>query len=161
MSIENSLRYNTDLQTVYKQLTGNPYAGQPLCKDFVNGLESAYNKFLSSFQKTKIQKISVKNIKVVLKVNDNPVLKIKKKRKKSLTPQQKRGYRLIKDRMETAKSDMIHHIEVLIKSGEIGYQEFVNDPTVYYDSQIMGVYYNNYIIRKAIVRYFEREFIPF
>jgi len=153
MSIELTLKYNNDMQSVYKTLTGTEYSGQALCPDFTQSLITAYNNFLNSFKKPKIQKIPLNNI--------NPVLKITKKRKSRLTPAQKRGYQLIKDRMESAKSDMIHHIEVLIKSGEIRYQEFINDPSVYYDNQIMGVYFNNYIIRKAIERYFEREFIPF
>jgi hypothetical protein len=90
-----------------------------------------------------------------------PELQVSKKVKKLRTPAQKKASLVIKDRMETSKSDMIHHIEVLIKSGELQYPEFINDPTIYFDSQIMGVYYNNYIIRQAIIRYFEKEFIPF
>ena len=88
-------------------------------------------------------------------------VKISSKTFKSRSIAQKKAAINIKDRMVTAKEDMIRHIVVLIKSGEITYHQFVSDPTVYFDSQIMGVYYNNYIIRKAVISYFDKEFIPF
>jgi len=158
MNIQSTIKYNSDLQTVFQNLTGDIYAGQAIHQGLESNLLKHYNLYISRTKNNTVISTIPKNL---IKPVKSIELKVTKKRRPRLTPAQKRGYQLIKDRMETAKSDMIHHIEVLIKSGEIHYREFINDPSVYYDSQIMGVYYNNYIIRKAVVRYFEREFIPF
>lgn len=85
-----------------------------------------------------------------------PVLKIKKR----VTAKQRQAYQLIKDKMQSAKQSMIRHIQDCIDNEDYTLWEFLADPFVYFDSQIMGKYYNNHIMRNSIVKYFQ-EYIPF
>lgn len=61
-----------------------------------------------------------------------------------------------KDKMVTAKSDMINHIQDLISRGEITLTEYLADPDIYLDKQIIGNYINSPIMRRSITKYFKR-----
>ena len=63
-----------------------------------------------------------------------------------------------KDKMVTAKSDMINHIQDLIDRGEITPLEYLAEPNIYLDSQIVGNYINNPIIQKSIIKHFKRKY---
>jgi len=63
-----------------------------------------------------------------------------------------------KDKMVTAKSDMINHIQDLIDRGEITPLEYMAEPNIYLDSQIVGNYINNPIIQKSIIKHFKRKY---
>ncbi len=67
----------------------------------------------------------------------------------------------IKDRMQTAKQDMIDHIKNEIEKNSYSLHAFLADPSVYFEVQVMGKYYDNYVLRQAVVRYFEKEYVPF
>jgi hypothetical protein len=75
------------------------------------------------------------------------------------TDKQKKYYKLQSDRMQTVKNDMIEHINYQIESGYYTPTEFVNDPTVYLDSDIMGKYINNKILVRSIVKAVEDSYI--
>jgi hypothetical protein len=153
MNVEMTLKYNSDCQTVFKQLTGAEWAGQSICDNLKQEIIKAYTRYIASRKIIKPEKKKKENTKKEVKL---PV-----KVKKSLTYKQRQGRRLIADCMQMRKADMISHIKALITDGVITWQEFVNDPTVYYDKQILCEYYNNYIIRKSIESYFKNQFIPF
>jgi competence CoiA-like predicted nuclease len=72
---------------------------------------------------------------------------------------QKRYYKLQSDRMQTVKHDMIEHIHYQIDCGYYTPTEFVADPGVYLDSQIMGAYIKNKILVKSIVKAVEDSYI--
>ena len=110
--------------------------------------EQLYNRRLAGVAKLRTKK------------EDSPELKIIKK-KRVQTKKQRQASRVIKDRMQTAKSDMINHIKSMLDNNEMSVQELLADTTVYFDKQIMGSYFNNFVIRKNIVNYFEKQFIPF
>jgi len=143
-TFQNTIKYNPEMLTAF--ITANNINLDIAIKK----AEQLYYRNLSQTppKSTKTTKPAQKS---------NRIIKPAPKR----TPKQKKSAQNIKDRMVTAKEDMIHHIECLIKMNELEYNEFIHDPTVHFDKQIMGSYYNNYIIRKSIIRYFEKEFIPF
>jgi hypothetical protein len=136
-----TLKYNDRYREVF-----NALGFKEVTKDTLNKAFKVYSKVLAGMK--------VENIK-----SDTQYLPLKPVTRRSVA--QKRAAILNKDRMQTAKQDMINHITDLIESGEISYTELMADPTVYFDSQIMGNYYNNTIIRKSIVKYFDVSYIPF
>jgi hypothetical protein len=86
-----------------------------------------------------------------------PVLHLRdKKRKQRSRPG---GFKQIgkKDKMVTAKSDMINHIQDMIDRQEISINEYLADPEIYLDSQIMGNYIHSPILTKSIVKHFQRK----
>jgi hypothetical protein len=66
-----------------------------------------------------------------------------------------------KDKMQTAKQDMIDHIKNEIGNNAYSVADFINDPEVYFESRVMGNHYNNVILRKAVINYFKNEYLPF
>ncbi len=78
--------------------------------------------------------------------------------KKTLTIKQRRHYQNLSDRMSTAHKDMTEHIIAQVESGYYTAQEVLADPTVYFDSAILGYLINNYVIRQTIIRNLEKHF---
>ena len=63
-----------------------------------------------------------------------------------------------KDKMVTAKNDMINHIQALIDDGQMSPDEYLAEPNIYLDSQIVGKYINNPIIKRSIIIHFKRKY---
>ena len=78
-----------------------------------------------------------------------------KKSKKQIESYQNR-----KDKFWRITVDMVQHIIDCIENNDYSIDEFINDPTVYLDSQIMGNYINNKILVKKIIGVVEAEFFP-
>jgi len=114
--------------------------------------EAYYNKCLAIRQQPTLE----------VEKTVEPVLKNQRSRPaKNPTYAQVQARQSIRDRMQTAKKDMIEHIQNAIGNGLYSIAEFIADPTVYFDSQVMGKYYKNYFIRQAIIGYFKKDFVPF
>jgi len=70
--------------------------------------------------------------------------------KKARTYKQKRADVLQSENMSDAVQKGTRHIIDMIENKYMTAQEFLNDPSVYYDSQVMGKYKNIPSITKAI-----------
>jgi len=140
-----TLKYNGRFKEVFEAL------------GFVKATQENLNKAYKVYCKV----LAGMKLEYVKKERKSQYIKMTPVLKKTRTVKQKRATLLHKDRINTAKQDMINHIQDLMDSGELTYTEFMNDPYVYFDSQIMGSYYNNNIIRKSIVKHFGIDVIPF
>jgi hypothetical protein len=83
--------------------------------------------------------------------------------KKSLTPGQKKAAQKRSERYHRAVRDMIDHIENKITNGYYDMIDFLNDPSAYFDRDVMGSEYNNAMARKAVIKPFREkyEYCPF
>jgi len=139
-SFQQTIKYNPEFFTAFCIANG------------IGNIETAIQKAEKFYNNCLAQKI-----KPIFKEQAKP----KKQTIKRITFKQAQARQSIKDKMQTAKQDMIDHIKNELSMGTYHITEFLADPIVYFDSAIMKQYYNNYIIRQAIISYFKNVYTPF
>jgi hypothetical protein len=102
------------------------------------------------------QSIEVKND--VIRCNCGRVYRVNLTIEKWTPPAKRRTQAQIRasqnrsDRYQRAVRDMIDHILDKIEQGYYTIQEFINDPSSYFDPEVMGKEYANQFARKSVIK---------
>jgi CRISPR/Cas system-associated protein Cas10 (large subunit of type III CRISPR-Cas system) len=79
-------------------------------------------------------------------------LTVERKPEKRRTQAQIRASQDRSDRYQRAVRDMIDHVLDKVEQGYYTLQEFINDPTAYFEPEVMGKEYANQFARKSVIK---------